>query len=147
VIRPICAADAAALAGLHALAFPPPEAWGADAMRLMLEMPGSFGLWQPDAGLVLARVAADEAEILTIGVVPAARRRGLGAALLLAAVAGAAAGGAATMFLEVAADNQAALGLYAAVGFMPVGRRRDYYGTGRDAEVLRRSITPGISFS
>ena len=147
MILPICPADALALAGLHGLAFPPAEAWGADAMRLMLEMPGTFGLWQPDAGLVLARVAVDEAEILTIGVVPAARRRGRGAALLLAALAGAQARAAATMFLEVAADNLPARGLYAALGFSPVGRRRDYYGPGRDAEVMRRGIAPDLSSS
>ena len=144
MILPICPADAPALAGLHALAFPRAEAWGADAMLLMLEMPGSFGLWQPDAGLVLARVAVDEAEILTIGVVPSARRRGLGATLLGAALAGAQARGAGTMFLEVAADNLPALGLYTGLGFSPVGRRRNYYGTGRDAEVLRRGIGPGV---
>ena len=145
MIRPALLTDAPDLAALHAQAFPPAEAWGADAMRLMLEMPGSFGQWQPGAGLVLARVALDEAEILTIGVVPPARRQGLGATLLLAALAGAAARGAATMFLEVAAGNLPALALYAALGFAPVGRRRDYYGAGRDAQVLRRNIDAPVS--
>ncbi len=145
MIRPALPGDAVALAALHALAFPPAEAWSADAMVLMLEMPGSFGLWQPEAGLVLARVAVDEAEILTIGVAPAARRQGLGAMLLLGAVAQAGGRGAAEMFLEVACDNLAALALYAAVGFSPVGRRRHYYGPGRDAEVLRRRIDPPLS--
>ncbi len=147
MIRPAQRGDAAALAALHALAFPPAEAWGADAMLLMLEMPGAFGLWQPGEGLVLARVALDEAEILTIGVVPAARRRGVGAALLVAALAEAGARGAGAMFLEVAADNAAALALYAALGFSPVGRRRHYYGPGRDARVLRRGIGDDVSAS
>ncbi len=146
-MQPALLADAAELAGLHALAFPPAEAWSADAMRLMLEMPGAFGLWRPGAGLVLSRVALDEAEILTIGVVPAARRQGLGAALLGAALAGALARGAATMFLEVAADNEAAVTLYASLAFLPVGRRRDYYGRGRDAQVLRRPLAPPLSLS
>jgi ribosomal-protein-alanine N-acetyltransferase len=145
VIRPVLRGDAAALAALHALAFPPAEAWGADAMTLMLEMPGAFGLWQPGQGLVLSRVALDEAEILTIGVAPAARRRGLGAELLRAALAGASAGGAAAMFLEVAAVNTSALALYAALGFSRVGQRRHYYGQGRDALVLRRRIGDAIS--
>lgn len=147
MIRPVLPGDAGALAGLHTLAFPPTESWSADAMALMLEMPGSFGLWQPEVGVVLCRVALDEAEILTIGVVPAARRHGLGAALLLAALAGGAARGAVAMFLEVAADNRAAQALYGALGFLPVGRRRHYYGQGRDAQVLRRAIGPPLTLS
>jgi ribosomal-protein-alanine N-acetyltransferase len=134
--------DAPALAALHALSFPPAEAWGADAMRLMLEMPGAYGLWRSAEGLVLARAAAGEAEILTLAVAPAARRRGLGAALLAAAMQGAILRGAAEMFLEVAAGNAAALALYAAAGFAEVGRRRRYYASGEDALVLRRALSP-----
>ncbi len=137
MIQPTTAAEAPALAALHASAFPPEEAWSADALVLMLEMPGAYGFWQPGAGLVLARVAADEAEILTIGVAPAARRQGLGAVLLRAALTRALAQGASTMFLEVAADNIAALALYTGLGFTAAGRRRHYYGQGRDALVLR----------
>ena len=140
-------ADRAALARLHADAFPPAEAWGPDAMALMLEMPGAFGLWRPEAGLVLARAVAGEAgggeaEILTIAVAPAARRQGLGAALLAAALQGAVLRGAAAMFLEVAAGNAAALALYRAAGFAEVGRRRRYYADGGDALVMRRGLSP-----
>jgi GNAT superfamily N-acetyltransferase len=92
---PASVAHAAVLAELHALAFPPEERWSAGAFATQLALPGVFGLVLPDAGLILARVAADEAEILTIGVVPAARRAGYGAALLRAAEARAVADGAA----------------------------------------------------
>jgi ribosomal-protein-alanine N-acetyltransferase len=132
--------DAADLAALHAAAFPADQAWGVDGMRLMLEMAGAFGLWRPAAGLVLARVAADEAEIITLAVLPAARRGGLGRALLEAALAVSAARGAAWMFLEVAPANTPARGLYAAAGFAEVGRRRRYYSDGGDALVLRRDL-------
>jgi ribosomal-protein-alanine N-acetyltransferase len=137
VIRPATNADAAALAALHAQAFPPAEAWGADALALMLGMPGAFGFWQSEGGLVLARSVVDEAEILTLGVVPAARRAGLGGTLLQAAMAQAAALGSRMMFLEVAAANAAARGLYAAHGFTEVGLRRRYYANGDDALMLR----------
>ncbi|MDN3567545.1 GNAT family N-acetyltransferase [Paeniroseomonas aquatica] len=130
------------MAALHAAAFPPAEAWGAGAMALMLEMPGAFGLWRPGAGLVLARAAGGEAEILTLAVAPAARRRGLGAALLAGALQGAVLRGAAAMFLEVAAGNAAALALYRAAGFAEVGRRHRYYADGSDALVLRRDLSP-----
>lgn len=142
---PADAAAAAALAALHEAAFPPAEAWGPDAIRLMLEMPGAFGLHAPGEGFVLARVAADEAEILTLAVAPPARRRGLGGALLGAAMAGAAARGAAAMFLEVAERNAPARALYAAAGFAEAGRRRRYYADGADALVLRRDLSPPSS--
>ncbi len=134
--------DAAALAALHAMAFPPAEAWGPDAMGLMLGMPGAFGLWRPGDGLVLARAAAGEAEILTLAVAPAARGQGLGAMLLGGAMQGAVLRGAGEMFLEVAAGNAAALALYRSAGFAEVGRRRRYYADGSDALVLRRVLSP-----
>ncbi len=85
---------------------------------------------------MLARAAADEAEILTLAVRPEARGKGLGRALLQAAINQARTLGAATMFLEVGADNPHALALYAGLGFAKVGARKAYYD-GRDALVLR----------
>ena len=135
-------ADAAALAAIHAAAFPPADRWGVDAIRLLLEMPGVFGLALP-RGFVLARVAADEAEILTLAVEPEARRQGIGGTLLVHAMATAAARGAAAMFLEVSEANGAARALYAAAGFAAAGQRRRYYPDGSDALVLRRELAPG----
>lgn len=132
--------DIAEAARLHALAFPAAEAWGPDAIRLMLEMPGTFGVLRPAAGFVLARVAADEAEILTLAVAPDARRKGVGSALLAEVMAGAVVRGAGAMFLEVSDRNAAARALYGAAGFLSVGRRKRYYGDGADALVLRREL-------
>jgi [ribosomal protein S18]-alanine N-acetyltransferase len=138
--REAAAGDAPALAALHLAAFTPAQAWGTDTVALLLALPGAFGLWRERAGLVLARMAADEAEILTFGVVPEARRQGHGAALLREAVAAARKRGAGAMFLEVAAANGPALALYAREGFAEVGRRRRYYSDGTDALVLRRDL-------
>lgn len=140
-LREAAAADVPALAALHAAAFPPGEAWGPDAIHLMLAMPGAFGLWREAEGFVLARAAAGEAEILTLAVAPVARRRGLGAALLAAAMAAARARGAEAMFLEVSEGNAPARALYRSFGFAEVGRRRRYYPDGSDALVLRRGLT------
>jgi len=129
---------AAELAALHGAAFSPTEAWGAEALRLMLETPGTFALFSPGEGFILARVVVDEAEVLTLAVVPAARRQGLGRALLEAALGVAEAAGARQMFLEVSTANPAARALYAAAGFTEVGRRRRYYADGSDALVLSR---------
>jgi ribosomal-protein-alanine N-acetyltransferase len=142
---PASVAHAAVLAALHALAFPPPEQWRADDFAAQLAQPGVFGLMLPGAGIVLARVAADEAEILTIGVVPGARRAGCGAALLHAAEWRAVAAGAVKMFLEVAPDNQAACALYARAGYRAIGRRNRYYPDGSDALVLARPLTPAAT--
>lgn len=136
------AAEAPALAALHEAAFPPAERWDAAAIATLLAMPGAFGLHAPGQGFVLARIAADEAEILTLAVAPQARRQGLGGALLAAAMAGAVARGAAAMFLEVSDRNAAARALYAAAGFTEAGRRRRYYADGADALVLRADLIP-----
>lgn len=130
-----------ALAALHAAAFPPAERWDADALAALLGLEGVFCLVLPGpggaAGFVLARAVAGEAEVLTLAVHPAVRRRGHGAALLAAARAEAGRRGAAALFLEVAAGNAAALALYRHAGAEAVGLRRGYYPDGSDARVLR----------
>ena len=130
-------AHAAALAAIHAASFPPRETWGADAIGLQLALPGAFGLLDQRGGMLLGRTAADEAEVLTFGVVPAARRQGIGTCLLQAAKVLAAARGCGAIFLEVATSNAVALALYRREGFVEVGRRRRYYADGSDALVMR----------
>ncbi len=136
-IAPAAKEHAAVLAAIHAAAFPPGEAWGKDAIELQLALPGVFGLFDARGGMVLARVAADEAEVLTLAVVPEMRRQGIAAALLRTALAEATARGARVAFLEVAVGNHAAQVLYAGAGFAEAGRRRRYYADGSDAIVLR----------
>lgn len=136
------AAAAARLAALHAAAFP--TSWDAAAFGALLEQEGVFALEEPD-GFVLMRVVADEAEVLTLAVRPAARRRGLGGRLVAAGAVVAASRGASRLFLEVAADNAAALALYARAGFVEAGRRPGYYarsgGQRQDALLLALNLT------
>ncbi len=134
------AAHAAALAAVHAAAFPPADQWDADAMAKLLRMPGAAAFLDPAGGMTMVRIAADEAEILTLAVAPAARRRGLGRRLLAEAGRHAATQGATRLFLEVAEANQAARALYAGAGFTPCGRRPRYYSDGSDALVLHRTL-------
>ena len=83
-------------------------------------------------------VVSGAAEILTVGVVPAARRGGLGRALLHALLDEARRRGATEAFLEVRVDNAAAIALYEAEGFARLGVRRGYYDAGRvDALTMR----------
>lgn len=144
----ICRADqahAAVLAAIHAAAFPPGQAWGEDAISLQLALPGAFGLLDVRGGMLLGRLAADEAEVLTLGVAPEARRDGVATGLLRAARQESRARGAAALFLEVAIGNAAALALYRGEGFVEVGRRRRYYADASDALVLRMNLLcPGL---
>jgi ribosomal-protein-alanine N-acetyltransferase len=80
-------------------------------------------------------------QILTVGVLPAARRQGIGERLVLALVAEAGRRGAEELLLEVRIDNAAARQLYEKLGFAVIGTRRGYYDQGRvDAVVMRRAV-------
>jgi ribosomal-protein-alanine N-acetyltransferase len=146
-IEPATWAHAGVMAEIHRSAFPAADAWSRDVMLLQLGMQATFGLVYSRTGMILGRVAADEAEILTLAVDPAQRRRGVGSALLSAAMAYAAELGAALMFLEVAVTNDAARALYAAHGFTRSGLRRHYYTDGTDALILRCTLSTGIANS
>lgn len=132
----------AALAAIHAACFTVPRPWSAAELAELIASPSTL-LAEASDGFALARVAADEAELLTIAVRPEARGRGLGSALLRDVLTAAAARGAGRMLLEVAADNAAALTLYRREGFAECGRRRGYYAApdGRriDALIMARA--------
>ncbi|HEY4342729.1 MAG TPA: GNAT family N-acetyltransferase [Parvibaculum sp.] len=155
----------APVAALHAAAFDEP--WGQAALAGILAMPGAFmlqatgcGVWfgnddnisdnndnirqPPLLGFVIARIAADEAEILTVAVDISHRGQGLGRKLMEAAAAFALASGAAALFLEVADDNVAALALYERLGFVTVGMRPDYYARGT-ARIAARTMRLGLT--
>ena len=87
---------------------------------------------------------AGEAELLTIAVLPEARRLGLGRRLVGRFIYQARLRGADSACLEVAEDNADARALYLAAGFAEAGRRRGYYrtpeGKAVDALVLVRSL-------
>jgi ribosomal-protein-alanine N-acetyltransferase len=131
------------MAAIHAASFPPAEAWDADAFRAQLALPGVIGLVHPRGGLILIRIAADEAEVLTLAVTPDTRRNGFGSALLREAMEMLAARGAHSLFLEVSTCNPAALALYRKAGFVVAGSRRRYYPDGSDAAIMRCSLIPG----
>ncbi len=147
-IRAASAGELGQLAALHAVCFT--EAWDADAFATLLAMPGAFALIaeEPEhdtpSGFLMIRGAGDEAEIITLGVLPERRRRGLARQLLFGGMRKAASCGARRLFLEVAADNATALALYRTAGFAQVGRRADYYHRADGdmaALVMARDIT------
>lgn len=130
-LTPLGIAHARLIAGMHHVCFAEP--WNENAMSELLLLPGVFG-WlaggdEPE-GFVLARSAADEAEILTILVLPPYRGQGRARLLLDAVAEEAKKRNVLTLFLEVAASNRAALDLYTKVGFEEIGRRPRYYASG-----------------
>ena len=136
--REAIASDLDLLASIHAQCFS--EGWTADALGALLETPGTFALVISSSGFIQARVAADEAEILTLGVLPALRGRGLGAVLVKAAAERAARASARTIFLEVVSQNVVVKVFYTKLGFRMVGHRKGYYGPQNDALVLKAAL-------
>jgi ribosomal-protein-alanine N-acetyltransferase len=138
--------DAAAIGHLHAASFR--RGWSEDEIeRLLLDrsvIAHRVTIGRDFAGFVMSRIAAGEAEILSIAVTAPKKGRGLAARLLrhhLGRLAGAAVR---TVFLEVDEDNAPALRLYRRAGFREVGRRTGYYpapnGKAANALVLRRDL-------
>ena len=124
------------------------EGWTRSQLAGILPMAGvSLVLARsPDngcAGFSLARRVADESELLLIAVVPERRRSGIGRMLLDHFFADARDYGVKRVHLEVR-DGNAAVTMYRAMGFEPVGRRRNYYqGADRrrhDAITFARSV-------
>ncbi|MGY6532556.1 ribosomal protein S18-alanine N-acetyltransferase [Glycocaulis sp.] len=130
------------LAELHARSFD--EVWDAATFGQLLALPGSFALLaiagDTPAGFIMMRVAADEAEILTLAVDPEKRRAGTGRTLLDAGLALAREMGAVKAFLEVSERNAAAIALYTGAGWQETGRRARYYADGSDALMLSVSL-------
>jgi ribosomal-protein-alanine N-acetyltransferase len=138
-----------ALAALHARSFTTPRPWSAAEFAAFLGDPLAFLLVEGDAGFLLGRAAAGEAELLTLAVAPEARNRGLGLRLVSRFLYQARLRGAEVAFLEVAADNAPARAVYGRGGFRETGRRPGYYrdadGRPVDALVMTRVLTDGAA--
>jgi len=129
--------DIGRLAALHAECFPDkpwPEAEFSALLKSGAEIIAS------DNGFIVWRAAADEAEIITLCVRPQMRRFGLASAMLTLMENDLKKKNAVKIFLEVAADNLSAIGLYAKNGFAKIGVRRGYYD-GTDAVVMEKSLS------
>ena len=122
------------------------EAWTFSQCAGLLPLPGVWLTLARDkqtvVGFALARLVADEAELLLLAVKPADQRHGIGRMLLEHFEDEATARGAVRLHLEVREGNHA-LSLYEQAGFGLVGRRRDYYsgqkGDRYDALTLAKS--------
>lgn len=149
-ILPLSRGHGAALAVLHREDFVRP--WTGGEFSDLLAQHTVFGFAAFEAGrgkagpvgFVLARLAAGEAEILTVAVSRAHRRQGLGRQLMDAVLRRLHAQRAEALFLEVDETNAPAIALYRRLGFREVGKRPAYYQAAdnrkANALVMRRDL-------
>jgi [ribosomal protein S18]-alanine N-acetyltransferase len=158
-IKPVGAFDLGRLARLHKHCFE--EGWSRADLAHLLALPGGFGLIARQSsggfgfdalrgvGFALLRVVRDECELLSLGVIPAQRRRGIAAAILQQSMQNCHDAGARTMFLEVAIDNLSAQALYERFQFSRVGTRPDYYarpdGSRMHAYTMRADLVTALA--
>jgi [ribosomal protein S18]-alanine N-acetyltransferase len=134
--------DAAAIATIHGASFQ--RGWGEyEIRRLLIEsnvVAHRATIGRTLIGFILSRRAAGEAEILSVAITPAWRRRALARPLLDLHLRRLAGLGVRSVFLEVDEHNVPACQLYRRAGFREVGRRQGYYQSGSAALVLRRDL-------
>lgn len=152
VLSQASARDAAAIAALHASSFR--RGWSEQEVEGLLidrnvlthrAIVEQTLAGRTIAGFIMSRVAADEAEILSVAVATNWQGRGVARGLLTLHLRRLAGLGVSAVFLEVNEDNAAALRLYDRAGFLQVSRRENYYpgpnGKASAALVLRRDLT------
>lgn len=125
---------AADMARLHRAAFLEERPWSEAEFVTLLHQPTVFAIGSLQA-FALVRIAADEAELLTIATDPQHQRQGLAKQLMSQWHAKAAQRGARRALLEVAEDNVGARALYSETGYMEFFRRQEYYRTAGGAHV------------
>jgi [ribosomal protein S18]-alanine N-acetyltransferase len=147
VVEPAGLRDAPRLAQLHGASFH--RGWGEGEFEGMLTERNTLvhrqRMGRKIIGFAVSRMAADEAEILSIAVASSHRGRGLSRNLLLTHLGHLAGRGVRTVFLEVEENNQPARRLYDRTGFAVVGLRERYYrepsGQQLNAVMMRRDLS------
>jgi ribosomal-protein-alanine N-acetyltransferase len=147
VVEPATQRDAARLAQLHGASFH--RGWGEGEFEAMLSERNTLvhrlRLGRKLIGFAVSRIAADEAEILSIAVDAGHRGRGMSRNLLLTHLGHLAGRGVRSIFLEVEENNAPARRLYERTGFTVVGRRERYYkqpdGEQWNALLMRRDLS------
>jgi [ribosomal protein S18]-alanine N-acetyltransferase len=146
-VVPATGRDAPRLAQLHGASFH--RGWGEGEFDSMLAERNTLiqllQMKRKIIGFVVSRIAADEAEILSIAIDSGYRGRGLSRNMLLTHLGHLAGRGVQKVFLEVEENNQPARRLYEQTGFAVIGRRERYYrqsgGDHLNALLMRRDLS------
>jgi [ribosomal protein S18]-alanine N-acetyltransferase len=155
-IRAFRKADFQTLWSIDQICFDPKLAYSRLELAFYMRRPGSFTLVAEGEGeasgseprilgFIVAEISKSKqglrgGHIITIDVVPDARRGGVGSALLETAERQLADGGASTVMLETAINNDAALRFYKQKGYFVEKTAPGYYANQLDALVLRKQL-------
>lgn len=119
------------ISAVHSATFT--DGWSTEAIEGLLSDPGALAFvgkiaGEPGiAGFIIARLVADEAEILSVGVSPEHQRKGVATKMVAGVIRALERAECKRVYLEVAVDNEPARALYDRAGFVAVGLRRGYY--------------------
>ncbi len=145
-LRKASKSDAGLLAAIHKECFP--TYWNNEEFSDFFAVANTYAwlaLSPEPAGMIVCRAQHEQADIITLAVLPAWRRQGIARLLLEKAMAHLASLGAERLFLDVKDGNSAAVSLYEAYGFSHVRRRRLYYrsraGDYTDALVMSKKLS------
>ncbi|MCI0353830.1 MAG: GNAT family N-acetyltransferase [Acidobacteria bacterium] len=145
LLRPYRPADFDTLWRIDQECFPPGIAYSRAELAHCVKQPGAFTLvGEKDgaiAGYVVAESHRNRGHIVTIDVLPQARRSGLGSKLLAAGEHHLRAAACTSVSLETAVDNHAALAFYKRHGYSVVGTIRRYYQGTLDALRMEKRLT------
>lgn len=138
---------AVSAARIHAECFP--QAWDAAYFQSLLNNPSAAIFFareaDEDIALILLQKVLNEAEIITLGVLPKLQREGIGSGLLWFAEKGLEKEGCNRFFLEVSADNVSAANLYKKLDYAPINIRKQYYPDGSNAICMEKLLdSPNI---
>ncbi len=148
-IRAAVQSDLAALTAIEKASFAIP--WSDESLAEELNDPGRALVLVAEAeqgevvGYVSCRIVLDEGQINNLAVVPGRRRTGVGSALLIAMLTEATQKGVRRFFLEVRPSNTGACRLYERFGFVPVGRRKNYYADNQEDAIIMLKIDDEVS--
>jgi ribosomal-protein-alanine N-acetyltransferase len=138
VLRECRSEDLWRLHEIDRICFTPDIAYTRAELRFYLQHPGSIGRLAEQGGLIVGFVVGRTlgygmGQVITLDVMPSARRQGVGRGLMEALHKEFAARGVELATLEVSVDNPAARSLYEGMGYRLEQLLTGYYGGRTDA--------------
>lgn len=145
MIRPATAIDLPVLVSLDKEYFPY-SPWPIEQFRAELTGKTRKFLVAEAAGQIIGYAGAflpsvgGEADIMTVAVAPEFRRKGIATSFIKELEEWAKSRGADSMMLEVITTNKSAISLYEKLGYQKLNIRKNYYGYGNDAQIMKRTL-------
>ena len=132
--------DLPAIMVLERVGFPAAEQWSERSWRgelLAEHRTILIARAQRPVGVISIAIIGELADLHRLVVEPRSRRQGIGADLVRAGLETARQSGVLAVILDVAYHNEAAIALYQQLGFEQLSARKDYYGPGHHALILK----------